>query len=98
MYIVTETYIAKPGYAGKLAAMMKGEMANDKTFKGGTVLVDMVTDYNKIVIQYQIEKLADFDMSMEQYQKQKAKIKKNAKPPEYTQYYLTGKREIYRVL
>ncbi len=97
MYIVTETFIAKPGYAGKLAAMMKEEMSKDKSFRG-KVMIDFVTNYNKILIQYELESLAEFDKAMAGQQKIKAKQKKNAKPPEYTQYYLTGKREIYRVL
>lgn len=98
MYIVTETYIAKPGYAGKLAAMMKEEMAKDKSFKG-KVMLDLVTNYNKIVVEYELESLAEFEKGMAEYQLKKQQLKKkNSKPPEYTQYYLTGKREIYRIL
>ena len=96
MYIVRETFIAKPGYAGKLAKMMKDEMGKWKDFKG-YVMLDAVTDYNKIVIEYELNSLADFEKEMQSMDKEKTE-KKNDTPPEYTQYYLTGKREIFKVL
>ncbi len=96
MYIVRETYIAKPGYAGKLAKMMKDEMAKWQGFKG-YIMLDVVTDYNKIVIEYELNSLADFEKDMQAMQKQKEE-KPSDTPPEYTQYYLKGRREIFRVL
>ena len=96
MYIVRETFIAKPGYAGKLAKMMKEEMAKWKDFKG-YVLLDAVTDYNKIVIEYELASLAEFEKQMQDMDKEKAD-KKSDTPPEYTQYYLKGRREIFKVL
>ncbi len=96
MLIVRETFIAKPGYAGKLAKMMKEEMAKWKDFKG-YVMLDYVTDYNTIVVEYELENLVDFEKSMADHKKEMAE-KKDDTPPEYTQYYLTGKREIFRVI
>jgi hypothetical protein len=96
MFLIRETFIAKPGYAGKLAKMMKEEMAKWKDFKG-YVLLDMVTDYNKIVIEFEIEHLDQFEKEMEAHRKQMAE-KMSDQPPEYTQYYLNGKREIFRIL
>lgn len=97
MYIVREIFIAKPGYAGELARLMKDEMKKWKDFKGH-VLLDMVTDYNTIVIEYEIESLAQFDEMMAAHRKQQAKVKKGSKPPKYTELYQTGKREIYRIV
>lgn len=97
MYIVRETFIAKPGYAGKLAKMMKAEMEKWKDFKG-YVMLDAVTDYNKIVIEYELESLAGFEEEIKKMDAQKAKKDENAPPPEYTQYYLKGRREIFKVL
>ena len=96
MFLVRETFIAKPGYAGKFANMMKDEMAKWKDFKG-YILLDAVTSYNKIVIEYEIEHLADFEKSMQDHKKELAD-KKDDNPPEYTQMYLTGKREIFKIL
>ena len=96
MYIIRETFIAKPGYAGKFAKIMKDEMAKWKDFKG-YVLLDMVTDYNKIVVEYEVEHLADFEKSMQEHKEDVAKKKDDA-PPEYTQLYLHGKREIFKIL
>ena len=96
MYIVRETFIAKPGHAGALAELMKKEMSQWPGFKGH-VLLDMVTDYNKIVAEYEIESLAAFEQMMDDFKKNQGK-KKSKKPPKYTELYQTGKREIYRVV
>jgi hypothetical protein len=95
-YLIREVFIAKPGHAGELAQMMKKEMDNWKDFEGH-VLLDMVTSYNKIVIEYKINSLAEFEKMMTDHKKAQAKSK-SKQPPKYTQLYLTGKREIYRIL
>ena len=96
MYIIRETFIAKPGSAGKLAKLMKEAipmMGNPKV----TIMLDMVTDFNKIVIEREIESLAAFEKEMDEY-------KKNPNPEfmekmkGYTDLYLTGKREIFKVV
>ena len=97
MYIIQEKFIAKPGHAGELAQMMKEEMANWDDFKGH-VLLDMVTDYNTIVVEYEIESLADFEKMMSNQKKDQANAKKSNKPPKYTELYQTGTREIFRVV
>ena len=96
MYIVRETFIAKPGHAGELARLMKKEMASWKDFKG-QVLLDFITDYNKIVVEYEIKSLADFEKMMGDFKKTQAKTK-TKKPPKYTELYQRGKREIYRIV
>lgn len=95
-YLVRETFIAKPGYAGKLAKMMKEEMEKWPDFKG-YCLLDMVTDYNKIVCEYEIESLADFEKMMNSMKEEQAD-KKSDEPPEYTKFYRRGKREIFKIL
>ena len=96
MYIVRETFIAKPGHAGEFAKLMKEEMNTWKDFKG-YVMLDMVTDYNTIVIEYELESLSDFEKSMTEHKKEVAK-KKDTTPPYYTQLYQTGRREIFKVV
>ncbi len=101
MYIVRETYIARPGHAGEFANLMKEEMKQWPDFKG-YVLLDAVTDYNTVVVQYEIENLTEFGKMMDEHQAAKEKKaregKKDATPPPYTQLYQTGKREIFRVV
>lgn len=97
MFIVRETFIAKPGHAGKLAKMMKDEMKNWKEFKG-YVLLDYVASYNKIVIEYELKSLADFEKMMDDYKKEQTKMKSGDEPPAYTEMYQFGKREIFKVV
>ncbi|MBX4210835.1 hypothetical protein KW783_02570 [Candidatus Parcubacteria bacterium] len=101
MYLVREVFIAKPGHAGEFAELMKKEMTSDPKFKG-YVLLDMVTNYNKIVCEYEIESLAAWESMMMKYRKEakdkQSEEKKDNKPPKYTELYLTGKREIYKIL
>ena len=99
MYIVRETFTAKPGHAGELAQMMKKEMASWEGFKGH-VLLDMVTDYNQIVVEYEINSLSDFEkMMMKEKEAQKKKSGDGkTTPPKYTELYQTGKREIFRIV
>lgn len=96
MFIVRETFIAKPGYAGKLAKIMKEEMQKWKDFKG-YVMLDFVTNYNKIVIEYELKSLADFEKMMAEHKKEKDE-KQTDNPPEYTNYYQFGKREIFKIV
>ena len=97
MFLVRETFIAKPGHAGKLANMMKEEMGKMKEFKG-YVLLDCVTNYNTIVVEYEINSLADFEKMMMQQKKERAEKPQSDEPPAYTQMYQKGKREIFKIL
>jgi hypothetical protein len=96
MLIVKETFIARPGHAGELAKLMKKSMAE---FEGGNVkvLLDQVTDYNTIVIEYEVESLAHFEKMMAN-ERSKNTVGQQPAGPKYTDLYLTGKREIFRVV
>lgn len=96
MYIVRETFIAKPGHAGPLAKMMKEEMTKMPGFKG-YVMLDFVTNYNTIVCEYELNSMADFEKMMTDYKKEQAK-KKDTKPSAYTEMYQSGKREIFKIV
>ncbi len=99
MLLVREVFIAKPGHAGELSNMMKENMKGMPGFMNAKVMLDSVTDYNKIVIEYEVESLTAFDEMMQQEKaKQTTTKKKPAKGPKYTDLYLTGKREIFRII
>lgn len=100
MLLVREIFIAKPGHAGELARMMKAEMKDvDASGRLPEVFLDHVTDYNTIVVQFYVKSLADFDnMWNAEKAKQKKPVKTNKKTVKYTDLYLTGRREILRVV
>jgi len=77
--------------------MMREEMDKMKDMKG-YVLLDYVTDYNKIVVEYEIDSMATFEKSMSEYKKEMTNSKDADKPPAYTELYQTGRREIFKVV
>lgn len=94
MFIVRDVLIAKPGQAGKLAKLMK-ETTPALVGSRMKVMIDYVTDFNKIVLEHEVENLAEFEKMMEEF---KANPEIRAKMAGYTDMYLTGKREIYKVV
>jgi hypothetical protein len=93
MIIVREHFIAKPGQAGKLAKMMVEVMkiTGSKT----RVMTDLVGNFNCVVMETEAENLAEFEKRMEEYMKRTdlGEVMKG-----YTDMYLTGGREVYKVV
>jgi hypothetical protein len=98
MLLVREVFIAKPGHAGELSKMMKENMKGMPGFMNAKVMLDSVTDYNKIVIEYEVESLTAFEEMGKQEKSKRESKKKVTKGPKYTDLYLTGKREIFRII
>ena len=96
MIIVHDIFIAKPGNASKLAKMFKEAMqGNDELVN---IMTDMTGQFNKVVVVSKYENLSEFDKSWEKYSKDTEAMKKMEKiMTGYTDMYLTGSREIYRV-
>ena len=61
------------------------------------VMLDFVTDFNKIVIEHETESLAEFEKSMGEYKKN-PDPKMMQKMKGYTDLYMTGKREIFKIV
>jgi hypothetical protein len=93
MYIVRESFTAKPGKASSLAKLFKEVMAlaDLKT----RVLTDFVADFNTVVLETETDDLAAFDRTMADYAA-RADIREKMKG--YTDMYITGRREIFRVV
>ena len=91
MFVIREVFIAKPGSAGKLAKLMKEVIPHMPDMKNAKILLDFVTDFNKIVIEHEAESLAEFEKGMEEYKKN-PDPKLMEKMKGYTDLYLTGKR------
>jgi hypothetical protein len=96
MLLYRETFIAKPGQASKLAKLWKEVMEKDSKFKG-RILTDMIGQYNTVIIEGEVESLAAWEKYMEDMPNQKMPAELEEQMKNYTDMYLTGKREIFRV-
>ena len=96
MIIVHETYICKPGNASKLAKLFREIMTGYKEFVH--VMTDVTGDFNKVVLVSQYDSLVAYEQSWDEYMKdEKAMQVMKEKMEGYTEMYLTGSREIFRV-
>jgi hypothetical protein len=99
MLIIRELFTAKPGQASKLARLFKKAFGEDQNVR---VMTDMVGNYNTVVVEMQIESLAEFEKQMEEYKSGKPDPRMDPKVAEemskYTEMYLTGRREIFQVI
>ena len=95
MYVIRETFTAKPGMASKLAKMFKEMAAADPSMKGTRILTDAVGAYNTVVMEMETPSLAEFENAMKEYAKN-TDMKDKMKG--YTDMYVSGKREIFQVI
>jgi len=93
MFVVREFFVAKPGFASKLATMMKATMEAGKVPRC-RVMTDVTGDFNTVVMETEIDSLADLEKRMQEHS---SDDKMREKMKGYTDMYLTGGREIYRV-
>ena len=93
MLIVREVFVAKPGNASKLAALFKDTVQAGWT---GTcrVMTDMTGDFNRVVLETEVESLAELERRMQEYMNDKAM---QNKMKGYVDMYQSGNREIFRV-
>ena len=94
MMIVGNTFIAKPGQASKLAAQVK-EMATAGKLKNHRVLTDVTGEFNRVVMEFEIDSLAGFEEAFQKYSTD-PQIREKAKG--YTDLWITGSRELFRVM
>lgn len=95
--IVREVFVAKPGQASKLAKLMKEMMNADPKMAEGKVMTDLVGNYNTVVFEYPVPSLSDFEKDMEEYGKNMdPELAK--KMTGYTDMYMEGRREIWRIV
>jgi hypothetical protein len=92
MFIVRNCFTAKPGMASKLAAQLKEVAA---MLPNGRVLTDVTGEFNRVVFEWEAATFNDFDARMQQYATD-AELK--AKMQGYTDLWITGSREILRVV
>jgi len=91
MYIVRNSFVAKPGNASKLAALLKEVSA---MLPGGRVLTDVTGDFNRVIMEYNADSVADYEARIQQYA---TDPQIRAKMQGYTDLWMTGSREILRI-
>ena len=97
MIIVHDIVICKPGNASKVAKMFKEAMAGNEELVN--IMTDMSGQFNKVVMVSKYDSLAAFEASWKKYEQNTDEMKKmREKMAGYTDMYLTGSREIYKVL
>lgn len=93
MIVVRNSFTAKPGHAGKLATLLK-EMAG-VMLPNFRVLTDITGDFNRVVLEWEAENLAEFEAQQKRYASDPAFREKMAG---YTDLWITGGREIFQVV
>jgi hypothetical protein len=94
MIVVRNSFVAKPGQASKLAAQLK-EAAAAAKLPRHRILTDFTGDFNRVVLEYEVENAAEFEARMQDYATNKIMREKMAG---YTELWITGNREILKIL
>jgi hypothetical protein len=94
MIVVRNCFIAKPGNATKLAAMLKKAAAVAK-LPGHRILTDVTGDFNRVVMEYEAENLTAFEAAIKDYHTNEAM---RLEMKGYTDLWITGSREIFQVV
>lgn len=94
MIVVRNSFIARPGQAGKLAAQLK-EMAKTGKLRNARVLTDVTGAFNHVVMEHEVESAAEFEEMFSRYASD-PEMREKAKG--YTELWNTGSRELYRIV
>jgi hypothetical protein len=93
MIVIRNCFVAKPGQASRLAAVMK-EAATAGKIPRFRVLTDLTGEFNRVVLEYEAENIAEFESRLQDYTTNPVFREKMAG---YTDLWITGSREIMRV-
>jgi hypothetical protein len=94
MIVVRNCFIAKPGNASKLAALLKTAAAT-ANIPRHRILTDLTGDFNRVVLEYEAEDVREFEARMQEYATNETF---REKMKGYTDLWMTGSREILRIL
>ena len=94
MLIVRNIFVAKPGNASKLAAQLK-EAASVANISSYRVLTDLTGEFNRVILEFEVENIAGFDARMKDYATNTAF---RDKMKGYTDLWTTGSRELLQVV
>jgi hypothetical protein len=94
MIIVRNSFIAKPGLAGKLATQLK-EMAKAGNLRNARILTDLTGEFNHVIMEFEAESMAEFDALLTRYA---SDPQMREKATGYTDLWTTGRRELFHVV
>jgi hypothetical protein len=94
MIVVRNSFIAKPGLAGNLAAQLK-DMANAGNLRNFRVMTDITGEFNHVIMEHEVESASEFEELMMRYSLD-PQAREKAKG--YTDLWTTGRRELFRVV
>jgi predicted amino acid-binding ACT domain protein len=94
MYVVRNTFTAKPGMSSKLAKLVKEVMADLVTVKF-RVMTDYIGPMNTVVLEMEVADLAEWEKQFKEYGS-RADIQQRMKA--YTDMYETGTRTVYQMV
>ena len=94
MFVVRETFTAKPGKASALASMFKEVMPQVVGMKC-RVLTDFIGPFNTVVLETETSDLSQFEKTMQEYM---SRQDLRDKMKGYADLYQTGRREVYKVI
>ena len=93
MFVIRNTFVAKPGCASKLAAQLK-EAVSAFEMPGARVMTDLTGEFNRVIMEHTAENLAEFEKRI---QETMASPLYRERMAGYTELWITGSREILRV-
>lgn len=94
MLVVRSTFVARPGCASKLAALLKEAVAEFQ-FPCARVMTDVTGDFNRVVMEHTVESLEEFERKL---QETMASPFYRERMAGYTELWITGSREVLRIL
>lgn len=93
MFIIRNVFVARPGCATQLANRFK-EVAAIMNVPGMRVMTDVAGDFNTVVMEHTTNTLDELETRMKEMAANPAFREKMAG---YTDLFLTGRREIFRI-
>ena len=94
MIIVRNVFIAKPGKASTLAAQFK-KAADDAIAPPHRILTDVTGDFNRVVLEYEVESISAFEAQMKEYQTDE---KMRSAMKGYEELFISGYRELLKTV
>jgi len=94
MFVIRNTFVAKPGSASKLAAQLKEAVAAFQ-MPGARVMTDITGDFNRVIMEHTAESLEEFEKRMQETMGSPLYRERMAG---YTELWITGSREVLRVV
>jgi hypothetical protein len=96
MFVIRNRFTAKPGMATKLANTLREAMVH-APFKS-RILTDAVGEFNTVIMEHEVDSLSDFESRMKEYSEGSMGKEFGEKMKGYTDLYVTGNREIFKVM